>query len=264
MRQVPSWPPVVNGVPVPYEAPLDELAQMLDCSDTVEVAARALAHDGSPESLGLLRPLLHDNAGDWRRRQAAVEALGMHPLGGEEAARVIELLDDPIPHVVWAASLAAASLGLTQAVPHLLAALDSSERFVASGAHNALFKLQQPGDTKTLIDKYRTGDYERRKSIGTLIAVRVRPRSWRDVYEPFKVSDVAEHRELACRIAHAFGGTEVRSDLEVLASDSDGHVRGAARRALAAIEARGGTEGFGGMDPDEPVSAYDLGRGSRR
>lgn len=243
MAQDTQWPLQVNMQPVPYGKPLEELAAMLETDDQAKVASVALARVGSDESLQPLLPLLSDNSRDWRRRRIAVDAVGMHPLGGRLAARVIELLDDPVPEVVWGASIAAASLGLTETVPHFLAALCSPVSLVRTGAHNALMKLQQPGDLRQLVEMYRCADHDRRKNLGTLLYARITLENWRELFDIFKGSDVDQHRETAVRLAHEFAGDDVASDLAVLAHDHNGHVRGAAKRAQAAIENRGGRPG---------------------
>lgn len=251
MAEQSRWPSQVNMHPVPYGKPLDQLAKMLDTEDQAKVASLALARVGSDESLELLLPLLYDDRQDWRRRRIAVDAVGMHRLGRREAARVIELLDDRVPEVVWGASLAAASLGLTETVPHFLAALRSPVTLVWTGAHNALMKLQQPGDYRPLIEMYRCGDYKTRKNLGGLLYRRISPENWRELFMLFKCSDVDHDRETAARLAHEFAGDDVLRDLDVLTHDHNGHVRGAANRARIAIGNRGGRPASGpsGLKP---------------
>jgi HEAT repeat protein len=260
VARVRNWPDQLNGRPVPYGTAVDELARLLRDPELAGAAALALARDGSQASLEALLLLLRDTGPDWRGRRLAVATLGEHPLGGQLAADVLRLLHDPNPHVVWAASTSAGYLGLTEAVPHFLEAIHDPDQFVSSGAYNALVVLRWPGDIEQLLGMYGTANYETRKKLGVMIGCRFCPKVWREVYEAYRLSDVAQHREHAARMAHEFGGAERLRELELLANDRDGHVRRAACRATDAIRGRDGETSYGGRDPDAQVYPSYLGR----
>lgn len=255
------WWQSVDGEPVPYDKSYDELCKMLHEPDHASIASVALARAGSTKSLELLLSVISDGSRDWRIRSAAARAIGMHPLGRQAGSSIVlQLLDDPNPHVVWSASVAAASLDLAEAVPRLILALNSPDNIISAGAFNALLTLRKSGDLYTLIEMYREADYKGRNRLSYQIHVRIHPAIWREIFDLFKASDVDHDREAAARLAHAFGSAEVIPHLVVLARDENGHVRGAASRAIDEIRNRGGIGGFGNYDPQTPISPFTLGR----
>lgn len=260
MAEVTPWPTEINGQPVPYGKPLGELGKMLRVAEQARVASIALAHEGSEESLRLLRPLLgsQDRDGTWLL--IGLDAVAMHPLGRTEAAHVVELLSYLKPEFVSGAPHAAALLGSTEKVPYFRTALNNPEIAMTYGSRYVLLELQQPGDLATLAEQYRDGDHEERKRISEYLHTRIRPENWRKLFELFKDSDIDYDREAAARLAHEFGSAEDSSDLEILAHDGNGHVRGAACRAMAAIQSRGGIPGSGPNNPLTALWPSNLGR----
>jgi hypothetical protein len=258
--QTRSWPLAVNGIQVPYGASTEQLAPLLHESKAAPAAIVALEKLGTPESLDVLMPLLERDGVDWHCRQMAAGAIGRHPLGCSQSTQVLKLLDDPAPEVFCAAAWTSAQLGLADAIPRLMARLQDDDRTVRAGAFNAITVMRPASELGAFLALYRAGDYEQQKHIGPLIERTFYPAVWLDVFEVLHASEVGRHREWAARIAQEFAGVDQLPKLELMTTDCDGHVRGTAVRAIAAIKNRCGQASFSGRDRSALVSLYDLGR----
>jgi HEAT repeat protein len=235
------------------------LALLLQEPETAQAAIVALEKLATPESLDLLMSVLDREGIDWLCRVSAAHAVGRHPLGRSQSARVLSPLEHPDPVIFATAASAAATLGLAEAIPSLMARLQDPNRTIFAGAYNAIIVMRPASELSALLALYRTGDYEERKKIGSLVACTFYPAAWLDVFELLHSSEVGEHRVWAARIAHEFAGGEQLPKLEAMISDRDGHVRKAAVRAIAAINSRGGHAGFGNRDPSALARPQLLG-----
>src|SRR6188768_568472 len=96
--QSPIRPEKLNGVDIPYSAPVSTLRALVGSQDPRRWAAFvALGHSTDPAAVGLL--LQAATADDWEVRRAACEALGFRARTDAVADRVAERLRDPVPLV---------------------------------------------------------------------------------------------------------------------------------------------------------------------
>jgi hypothetical protein len=70
-----------------------------------------------------------------------------------------------------------------------------------------------------------------RRLASSVLALHTDERDWRRLLTLWRSSELARERVWACNLVASFGGKEDLRFAEAFASDSDGHVRKAARRA---------------------------------
>lgn len=148
-----SKPEVLNGIPIPYNASMANLRDMVAISSPEAWSAiRALAHRPEPQALALLVELSHSS--DWRFRRSAVEAIGIHQFGQSASEVVSHLLCDPVAFVIRSAVEAAENLGLKVTHDPILRLVDAPEANTRITALHALESLWQPNDFEKVIEHY--------------------------------------------------------------------------------------------------------------
>jgi HEAT repeat protein len=230
-------PELLNGVPVPYGAPTDELIQQAKGEAPACWAAfLALASDLSSRASEALREAMRSD--DPYVRRAAIEAVAARPPDPDHASLIVEALEDPDGRVVHAACDAAATLGIREAhdrVVRLVTSADASTREVAV---RALLALWHPADFTAVFDVFRKDRSLRvRKHAAWTLRKYVSEETWQPLFDAWSRDPLHRHRLWACEIAAEFGGPGVREQLSLLRNDQDGLVRRAATKALSAIGA---------------------------
>ena len=108
--QTPSRPEKLNGISIPYSAPIPTLKALIASQDPRRWAAFvALGHSTDSAAIDVL--LQSATANDWEVRRAACEALGCRARSDAVADRVAESLRDPVPAVARTACSALAYIG---------------------------------------------------------------------------------------------------------------------------------------------------------
>jgi len=216
-----------------------ELRDLLSQSPpTCWQAFRRLAEISDPPALELL--ITETKSPDEFRRRAAVEALGRSPRGAEAVGDVRRLLTDPSPYVVRSALEAAATLRddpSHDAVLRHLKDAESSTRYTALRALDALWRDQ---DSEVVVALASSDpDSAIRKEAGWLLRHHV-PANPRPVVQRWLSSAIPRERVWAAELMRESVANFDRASLELLLRDTDGHVRDAAKRTLAAFEQSSG------------------------
>lgn len=226
-------PPTAFGVPVPYDAPLDDLRARLELPGPLAWAAcLALAERPEPEALGLLVALTKRE--EFEFRNLAAQGLGQNPRGAEAAEAVVSLLSDPVPQVVRTACDAAGKLRLEASRPKLLSLLAGADAQIRLQAVRALGEMFSAEDYALVLDlsKKDKAEFVRKEAAKTLRRT-VSPKNWRHLFDRWKRDASPQHRVWACELLEEFGAAKDMSELHRLRRDPNRHVREAAERLAA-------------------------------
>jgi hypothetical protein len=146
---------------------------------------------------------LADSSGYVKR--TACDVAGRWPLASARSA-ILKLLHDPEEDTVVAALRALETVSSADEIPSLLMVFDRAKQ--KSVRHAAAWTL------------YRLVTHD----------------TWLELFDRFASDGLARHRVWASDLAQRFGANEVITQLAILESDRDGHVRAATRRALGQQE----------------------------
>jgi HEAT repeat protein len=225
-------PPTLNGVPIPYDAPIPDLrAAIKDPGPKAWAAIRALAEKSEPDALTTLIEV--SKSPDPHVRRAAMEGIGMHRSGQAACAEVCQALDDRDSLVIRAALAAAANLRLEPAHAQIIGLVTAAEESTRLAASRAPEGLWRPLDFDVVFERYLhdRSDSVRQQAAWTLHK-NVGAEHWERVFSVWSKDTLPRHRIWACQLAGRFGSRAVVPVLEELRADSDGHVRDMAERAL--------------------------------
>jgi HEAT repeat protein len=225
-------------MPVPYEKDTAELLRLLSLDLPASWPAYiALAHKPEPAAL----EALEESAGsqDFRRRLLAVEALGMRADGAEAAPTLVALLRDESPYVVRKACEVVGKLGVGSGHTEVVRLLQSIEPATREKAVDALAELWEEGDFERLLARFEKDPSQgvRRQAAWALYR-RAGPGNSKPLFDLWHPNSLHRHRGWACELAGEYGDPSCEPVLRGLLQDPDGHVRKAAKRAIAKIEKR--------------------------
>jgi HEAT repeat protein len=230
-------PQILNRVPIPHEASIEDLRNMIATPGPKAWAAvRALADKAEPDALMALVELTH--SADAHLRRAGVEAIGMHAAGQMASEVVCGLLHDEQGFVVRSAIAAAVKLNLRAAHERVLNLATASDENTRLEALRGLADLWEVSDFQPVFDRYlhdRSEDV-RRQAAWTL-QQNVESDCWQRLFAAWSTDALARHRVWACQLAERFGSKALLPGLHLLQRDVDGHVRNAARRAVNQLTA---------------------------
>jgi HEAT repeat protein len=197
-------------------------------------ACKALGHHPSIEAFDILVELTRSP--DWSYRHAAIRAIATHRLGRSAGDLLTALLKDESPYVVRAACDAISQLRLQDAHDAVLSLLHSPDAVTRSTALDALVVLWVPSDFGIVYNLF-CGDASRAVRRRAAWALRAHPdrENWRALFRSWSGDSLSRHRQWACEVTEEFGDVGIRVELEPLLQDIDGHVRKAARNALARL-----------------------------
>jgi hypothetical protein len=202
------------------------------------LAFRRLAQIGDSSALQLLVAETKDP--DEFRRRAAVEALGRSPLGAQAVGDVRRLLSDTSPYVVRSALEAAAALRDDDSHDAILRYLNDDEPSTRSTALHALDAVWRDEDSDAVLAlESHDADGDIRKEAGWLLRHHL-PANPRPLLQRWLSSEIPRERVWAAELMRETVAYYDRSSLEKLLRDTDGHVREAAKRTLAAIQQSSG------------------------
>jgi HEAT repeat protein len=228
-------PDRLNGVPVPYGAPTQELIQQANAAAPACWAAFvALAQDPSSQAQQARFEAARNR--DPHVRRAAVEAIASRPVDTEIASVIIRALNDSDGAVVRTACDAAATLGTREAHERLVGLIASADSHTREVALRALRALWESRDFAAVFEIVRrdSSPSVQMEAAWTLRA-HVTAETWRPLFEAWRRDPIDRHRLWACEIAATFGRADIAEHLSVLAEDQDGLVRRAASHALSAV-----------------------------
>jgi len=202
------------------------------------LAFRKLAEIGDPSALRLLVAETKDP--DEFRRRAAVEALGRSPLGAQALGDVRRLLSDPSPYVVRSALEAAAALRDDDSHDAIVRYLKDEDPSTRDTALRALDAVWRDGDSDVVLNlESHDADGDIRKEAGWILR-RHLPANPRPLLQRWLWSEIPRERVWAAELMRETIEYYDRASLERLLRDTDGHVREAAKRTLAAIQQSSG------------------------
>jgi HEAT repeat protein len=231
-------PPTINGVSVPYGAPVAELRRAVAApGPSASAAFAALSADAGSESLAALVEAAASP--DWRMRRAAVEAVAGHVLGRTAARLVLDALGDDSPYVVRTACDAAAALRLDDAHDVVLGLTRSPDAATRECATRGLDALWRASDFDATFEAMlRDSVLDVRRRAGFVLRAHADATTWNRLVAVWRADELPRARRWACDLTAAFGGADDVAALEPLTRDRDGHVRKAAARATAALSER--------------------------
>ena len=234
MRRIePTW----QGAKIPRDAPVIELRALLEQDPpSCWIAFRALGESRDAAAIDLL--MVEAESPDEFRRRAAVEAIGQSPLSETAVAEVRRLLADRSPFVVRSAIEAAARLRDAQSHGEVLAFLKDRDSLTRHEAVRALDALWREDDFEALVEVMsKDPDDDTRKEAAWILR-RHAPADSRVLIEWWRSGALPRERVWACELIAQSREPNDRPILEALLGDGDGHVRDAARRALAGLDKR--------------------------
>jgi HEAT repeat protein len=125
-------------------------------------------------------------------------------------------------------------LGLAEAHDDLLALLSSREAATRQAAVGALASFWRAGDFAPVLRLSLSDPSQavRRDAAWSLRAT-AGAETWRELFEVWKEDQSPRLRLWACQLAGEYGDEHMKTALEALARDQDGHVRKAVARILA-------------------------------
>ena len=226
-----------NGVPIPYDEPIEALRGSLRSPGPAAWAAiRALSEKPGRDALAVLTEFAgHPDA---HIRRAVVEAIGLHDCGRSAAGVVLAALRDPDGFVVRAGCEASARLALVGAHDVVLGLIPAREEATRLAALQALEKLWVGTDFDAVFARYLHDPSDRvRKQAAWVLHEHVDRKRWEVTFAAWSKDLLPRHRVWACDLSGQFGGESALADLAALGQDVDGHVRWAAQRAVAQITA---------------------------
>ncbi len=227
-----SRPTNINGVAVPYGMPVSHLRELALAGSAESWAAfAALTHSPDAEAVDVLIEACDHR--DSNVRRAAVEAIGHHESGRNATAAVERRLRDESELVRRAATVAAASLGTPGARDACHALRREPSPTSREMAVLALAAVWSDEDFEPLVKQFRTdpSDSVRKKIAWTLRNTATKQHAAR-LFELWRHDPVPRHRAWSCELAAEYPDQISREALGELTQDSDGHVRGRARRAM--------------------------------
>lgn len=227
-----SRPTSVNGVPVPYESTVAELAVVIRRPGPLAWAAfAALSAKGCSASLQVLREAAAD--ADWTIRRSAVEALGGHAAVAPDEPAIVRALADSDDHVVRTACRAAAEGGVVAAHAAVVGLLRHRDPLHRESAWCALESLWRPDDFDAVWPLARSESVQSvRRHAACALFSNASSTDALELVAHWVGDPVPRHRVWACRLVARFGAHEGVAAIRRLLTDRDGHVRKAARIAL--------------------------------
>ena len=231
-------PEIWNGIQVPYEMSVGELAQLAKSNAPGRWAAFvALAHSEHDTALAPLQESA--DSSDPHVRRIAVEALGVRPDGSRAAAVIIQLLADSHEVVVRSACEAASRQQLTEAHDAVLQLLNSSAESTRCVAVQTLRSLWRETDFDRVLRAFTSDSSSevKREAAWTLQSV-ASESNWQQLFAIWQADALPRHRRWAAELAGTFGNSGFLTQLERLAQDVDGHVRDRATQAIRDLQAR--------------------------
>jgi len=228
-------PSHLNGVPVPYDAPVSVLRDAASKPGPAAWASiLALGHHGAGEAHDVLLRLA--GSPDWRCRRAALEAISFHARSESAHDLFLAALRDESAFVARAACEIVGRLGIASARARVLSLLGSEHAAVRRAAVSAIADLLAVDDFDRVLRVFREDPSpETRREAAWALRKNAGPGTWRRLVETWAEDELPRHRVWACELAGEFGDRSVRRKLEVLTEDPDGHVRKAANRALGRL-----------------------------
>lgn len=228
-------PRLMNGITVPYDLSVADLATLVESESSDRWAAFiALGHKLEPEALEVLQNKLHSP--DWSLRKAAAEAIGYHCDGARAGSELTRLLRDQSPYVVRAACESLGKLKVGSGHDQVLKLLKSEDSATRGVALRTLGVVWQDSDFDFLLEAMQTDTSEDvRKEAAWTLWQRVGPSNWKILFALWQESKQSRERVWACQLAGKYGDDSCATVLRKLAVDKDGHVRKAAEGALQAL-----------------------------
>ncbi len=230
---LPHRPAKAFGITVPYDAPIEDLRAFLEIAGpSAWAACLALGAKPEREAFDLLVELTRRE--DLRYRNLAIQALGAHPLGAQAADRIVEGLSDPVAQVVRTSCEAAGRLRLVAARDKLVGLLASSDAQIRFHAVRALGEIAAADGFGLLwnVSKKDKAEFVRKEAAETLRRT-ASPKTWRYLFDRWKLDPLPRHRLWACELLSAFGKDSDMPELRRLVRDRNAHVRKAAEITAA-------------------------------
>jgi HEAT repeat protein len=235
-------PEIWNGVKVPYDVSVEDLARLAQGTAPHRWAAFvALAHLPDDSALAFLQESAESP--DPHVRRIAVEALGVHPDGPRASTVIVRLLADSHGIVVRSACEAARRQQLAEAHDSIIRLLNSPEDSTRRVAVRTLRSMWRESDLDRILEIFTSDpSSEVKKEAAWTLQAAGSESNWRQLFAMWQADSLPRHRRWAVELAGAFGDVGTLPQVQRLAADVDGHVRHRATQAIVEIEARAAKE----------------------
>ncbi|WP_315780820.1 HEAT repeat domain-containing protein [Bradyrhizobium sp. SZCCHNR2011] len=171
-------------------------------------------------------------------RRTAVEVIGRHVSGRNLSDLILCALADRSEYVVRAGCQVIEDWkwdAAHGAISNLIKSPSGSTRQVSIRTLGAIWRQS---DFQPVFQIYKTdAETEVRREAAWTLRNNVSGADWRRLFDAFRTDALPRHRRWACDLASAFGQPDVVRFLKALCTDRDGHVRKAAAKAMAALDA---------------------------
>lgn len=236
---LPEWPEAINGERVPYELSLEQLTAVATGPAPLRWPAfYAIGRVGTQRALDLLGTFAQDH--DPHVRRTAIEVLGRFSGQPHVESLLLRALCDADGPVVRSACGIAGENRLDAARPILRELAVATDIHTRIAAVQALAKLGHHDDIDVAESLMAGRDEAGQKEGAFACRSLVSQFSWRRLAGTWSSDRVPRHRLWAVELLGKFGAPQDVLALDGLSVDPDGHVRKAAKLAVAAIRGRAG------------------------
>jgi HEAT repeat protein len=230
-----DWPESVNGLPVPYEVSLKDLAELASGPAPARWPAfYAIGRINTEAAIVILSDFAR--ARDDHTRRTAIEVLGRVPNRPESDLILLSALRDSSGQVARTACDIVGARRWNDARPALRDLARGTDLETRVSAVRALAQLGHPEDVDVAEALMASSDAKVRNEAAFACHALVSSASWRRLATEWLSDPVPRHRAWASELFGQFGSAEDRLVLDRLRADPDGHVREAARRAVTVLE----------------------------
>lgn len=226
----------MNGYLAPYEASVNELLQIIDDAKPGERWAASYAL--SKKDVILPKDIIDHlfSSSDVDTKRSVVNMIGNHKFGIEYKSIVLDALIDKNEVLRRTACGAARELKLLEANDAIISMLKSPSLAAKTDALRALEIVWREDNFDIIFDVYSSEtDIELTKRAAWVLYCNANKSNWRKMFDYWKIDNINRHRLWSCKIAGKYGSLENIDDLNTLCNDKDGHVRKAAKNAIAQI-----------------------------
>jgi HEAT repeat protein len=198
-------PESLNGEPIPYDLPIEELRRQLQAAGPHAWATvEALGYHTSPDAFTILLQLL--NSSDWRYRRSALEAIVHHPLVNTRQEKICQLLNDPSVYVIRTACEVVGKIKAEHGLPQLKNLLSSTDPETRIAVIRAFPYLWEPGLFDRVLEVFLTDPSDLvKKAAAWVLMGAADETNWERLFDIWKKDQLARHRKWACQLAKRYG-----------------------------------------------------------
>ncbi|GAB4323262.1 MAG: hypothetical protein Kow0059_18560 [Candidatus Sumerlaeia bacterium] len=226
----PPRPATLNGVPVPHDAPLEELLEQMRAeAPACGPAFIALGCRSDPQAFFALLEATKEQ--DWQKRRLAAAALRFHPMGKRALPALELLVTDEVPQVACTACETMGELGLMS--ERLIYLLQLTDPKVRAAALTALTRLGQRQLFSYVLKVFERETFpEPREAAAAFLMQFADESNWRELFRCWSRDVQPVMRARACALANRFATADDLDLVNDLLEDKDPAVRKAAYEVI--------------------------------